>query len=154
MEKVATSMMPFVNDVKQGIHSSMVSTIVEPKAIFMHLGLLEFLTTISKFAACVFIWSSIKRPTIKEIVDYLFHGLSLPFEIIGHDNYKKIETSWGKYLKVTDGSKEIFLKNLSMTMFIGSTRIDKENTIVIDDNPKKCICNDSGNCLFLQTWIC
>jgi hypothetical protein len=59
-----------------------------------------------------------------------------------------IETSRGKYLKVIGGSKEIFLKNLSKTLFIGSTRIDRENTIIIDDNPEKCVCNDNGNCLF------
>jgi hypothetical protein len=50
------------------------------------------------------------------------------------------------------GSKEIFLKNLSEALFIGSTHLDKENTILIDDSPKKCICNESGNCLFLEIW--
>jgi hypothetical protein len=30
--------------------------------------------------------------------------------------------------------------------------MDSQNTILIDDSPKKCMCNDSGNCLFLETW--
>jgi hypothetical protein len=30
--------------------------------------------------------------------------------------------------------------------------MDSQNTILIDDNPEKCVCNDSGNCLFLETW--
>jgi hypothetical protein len=59
----------------------------------------------------------------------------LPFEILEHDNCRKIETSKGKYFKVIGGSKEIFLKNLSKTLFIGSIQIDRENTIIIDDYP-------------------
>ena len=68
MEKAATRGMSFVNDVKQGIHSPTVATIVEPKAIFTCLGLHEFLTTISEFAAHVLIWSSMKRSTVEKIV--------------------------------------------------------------------------------------
>jgi hypothetical protein len=41
------------------------------------------------------------------------------------------------------GSKEIFMKNLSEALFIGSIHLDEENTILIDD---------SGNYLFLETW--
>jgi hypothetical protein len=40
----------------------------------------------------------------------------------------------------------------SQTLFIGSTFLDRENIILIDDNLEKCVCNDSGNCLFLETW--
>ena len=50
-----TRRMLFANDVKQGIHSPMVPTIVEPKAVFTRLGLHEFLSTISEFAARVLI---------------------------------------------------------------------------------------------------
>jgi hypothetical protein len=152
IEKKAMNRMPFVNSVQQGIHSTTVPTTVDPKAVFMQPGLFEFLTAISKFAARVFIWSSIKRTTVEEIVHYLFRGLLQSFEILGHDSCRKIEISRGKYLKVICGSKEIFLKNLSEALFIGSTHLDKENTILIDDSPEKCMCNDSGSCLFLETW--
>jgi hypothetical protein len=37
-------------------------------------------------------------------------------------------------------------------LFVGSTLLDQENTILIDDNPEKCVCNDQGKCLFLKTW--
>ena len=37
-------------------------------------------------------------------------------------------------------------------MFVGSTLLDQENTILIDDSPEKCVCNDRGNYLFLKTW--
>ena len=93
-----------------------------------------------------------KRTTVKEIVHYFFRGLLQPFEILAQDSYKKIKISQGKYLKVIGRSKEIFLKNLFEALFIGSTYLDEENTILINDSPKKCVCNDSGNYLFLETW--
>jgi hypothetical protein len=152
MEKAATRRMLFVNDVKQGIHSPTVPTIVGLKAVFMRPSLHEFFTTISEFAARVLIWSSMKRSTVEKIVQYLFRCLALPFDILGQDSCRRIETSWGKYLTVIGGSKEIFLKVLSEKLFIGSTCMDSQNTILIDDSPKKCVYNDSGNCLFLETW--
>jgi hypothetical protein len=152
MEKAGTSRMPFVYDERQGIHSSMVPTIVEPKAVFTQPSLLEFLTEISKFATRIFIWSSMKRSIVDKIVDYLFCGLLLPFDILGQDSCRKIETSRDKYLTIIGGSKEIFLKNLSEALFVGSALLDQENTILIDDSPENYVCNDRGNCLFLKTW--
>ena len=92
-----------------------------------------------------------KKSIVEEIVYYLFSGLPLSFEILREDNRKKIEISQEKYLKVISGSKEIFLKNLSKALFIGSTHLDRENMILINDS-SKCVCNDSRNCLFLKTW--
>jgi hypothetical protein len=140
MEKVTMNKMPFVKDVKDEIHSSTIPTIVGPKVVFTRPGLLEFFTAISDFAARVFIWSSMKRSTIEQIDDYLFRGLPPPFEILAQDNCRKIETSRGKYLKVISGSKEIFLKNLSEALFIGSTHLDGENTLLIDYSPEKYVC--------------
>jgi hypothetical protein len=152
MEKAATRGMFFVNDVKQGIHSPTVPTIVGPKAVFTHPGLLEFLTAISEFTAHVLIWSSMKMSTMEKNVEYLFRGLPLPFDILRQDSCQRIEISQGKYLTVIGGSKEIFLKVLSEKLFIGSTRLDSQNTILIDYSLEKCVCNNSGNCLFLETW--
>ena len=143
--------MPFVNSVLQRIHVSTVPTIVGPKAVFTRPGLHEFFTMISKFAARAIIWSSMKRSTVEEIVHYLFRGLPQPFEVLRQDNYRKIEIYQRKYLKKIGGSKQIFLKNLSKALFVASTQLDEENTIIIDDSPKKCVCNDRGNCLFLKT---
>ena len=92
MEKAATRRMLLVNDVNQGIHSPTVPTIVEPKAVFTCSSLYEVLSTISKFAAHVIIWSSMKRSTVENIVQYLFRSLPLPFDILGHDNFQRIET--------------------------------------------------------------
>jgi hypothetical protein len=78
--------------------------------------------------------------------------LALPFDILGQDSCQRIETSRGKYLTVIGGSKEIFLKVLSEKLFIRSKCMDSQNTILIDDSPEKCVCSNSGNCLFLETW--
>jgi hypothetical protein len=86
MEKAATRGMLFVNDIKQGIHSPTVPTIVGPKAVFMRPGLYEFFTTISEFATRVLIWSSMKRSTVEKIVQYLFRSLPLPFDILEQDS--------------------------------------------------------------------
>jgi hypothetical protein len=43
MEEAAKNRMPFINFVNQRVHSSMVPTIVELKAIFMRRGLMSFL---------------------------------------------------------------------------------------------------------------
>ena len=134
----------FVYDVKHGIHSSTVPTIVGPKVVLTRPGLLKFLTAISKFVTRIFIWSSLKKSTVQKIVEYCFCGLPLPFDILGQNSCQKIETSQGKYLTIIGGSKEIFLKNLSKALFVGSTLLDQENTIFIDDNPEKCTCNDQG----------
>jgi hypothetical protein len=88
-----------VNDVKQGIHSPTVPTIVRPKAVFTRPGLHEFLTTISDFAARVLIWSSMKRSTVEKIVQYLFCGLLLWFDILGQDSCRRIETSRASILQ-------------------------------------------------------
>ena len=152
MEKVATNNMPFVNDVRDGIHSSKVPTMVKPKAVFMSLDLFKFFIAISKFVACLSIWSSMKRSIVEQTVNYFFCGLPLLFEILGLDSCQKIETSHCKYLIVISGSKEIFLKNLSEALFIGSTCINRKNIILIDNNPKKYMCNDNGNYPFFQTW--
>ena len=141
-----------MNSMQQQVHLSMIPTIIKPKAIFTWPSLHKFFTAICKFAVRVIIWNSMKKSTVEEIVHYLFHGLLQPFEILEQDSCKKIKIYQGKYLKVIGGSKEIFLKNLSEALFIRSTQLDKENTIIIDDRSKKCLCNDRGNYLFLETW--
>ena len=82
MEKVGTSKPLCVFDVEHGIHSSTVPTIVGPKAVYACPGLLKFLTEISKFAARIVIWNSMKKSTVQKILEYLFCGLPLPFDIL------------------------------------------------------------------------
>lgn len=98
-----------VNDVKLQIFSSMVPTIVEPKGVFTCPGLHEFITLINQFAAHKVIWSSMKRSTIVEIVDYIFQELPKPFNILGQDSCRKIQTSSGNYLTIIGRLREIYI---------------------------------------------
>jgi hypothetical protein len=152
VEKATKNRMSLVNDVKLGIHLPMVSTIIKPTAIFKCLRLFEFLNAISKFVTYIIIWSLMKRSIIEEIVNYSFLDLPPLFNILGHSSFQKIETSRGNYLNIIGGSKEINLNILSEALFIGSTCIDRDNTILIDDSPKKCVCNEIGKSLFLHIW--
>jgi hypothetical protein len=88
---------------------STVPTIIGSKVVVTHLGLHDFLSAISNFAAHVIIWSSIKRSIVVEIVDYIFHGLPKPVHILGQDSCEKTKASASNYLTVIGGSKEIFL---------------------------------------------
>ena len=78
-----------------------------------------------------------KKFTVEKIIQYLFCSLALPFDILGQDNCRRIETSQGKYLTVIGESKEIFSKVLLEKLFIGSKRMDSHNTIFIDDNQRE-----------------
>ena len=86
MEKAGMSKMPFVYDVEHGIHLSTVPTIVVSKGVYTCLGLLKFLTEISKFTAHIVIWNSMKRSNVQKIVEYFFCSLPLPFDILGQDS--------------------------------------------------------------------
>jgi hypothetical protein len=81
VEQATTKRMPLVNDVKLEILLSMVPTIIKPKGVFKHPGLSEFLIAISKFAAHVVIWNSMKRSTVEIIVGYLFRCIPRPFDV-------------------------------------------------------------------------
>jgi hypothetical protein len=96
-----------------------------------------------------------KRSVVGNIVDYLFHGLPQPFDILGQNNYGKIKTSLGNSLIEIGGLKQILLKTLLDILFVGPTRtnvFNSDNTIPIDDSPKKSVCNETRNLIFLQTW--
>lgn len=134
----------------------MVSTIVRLKGVSIGSNLFEFLTTISKFAADIVIWRSMKRFTIDKIVDCAFYHLPQPFDILCFNCYKKIETSSSHYLRIIGGLKEIFLKNLSKILFVSSTRatlFNNNNNFLIDGGLEKCVCNETRNSIFLWTWI-
>jgi hypothetical protein len=67
----------------------MVSIVIGTKGVFTSLNLFEFLTVIKNFAAHVVIWSSMKRSIVEEIVDYIFHRLPRPFDILGQTSFWK-----------------------------------------------------------------
>jgi hypothetical protein len=95
MEKASTKRMPLKYDVKVEIHLSMVPTIVRPKAVFTRPCLFEFLRETRKFVARVIIWSSMKRSTIEQIIEYLFQDLPWPYEILGRGYCASVERGVG-----------------------------------------------------------
>jgi hypothetical protein len=87
-------------------------------------------------------------------MDYIFQGLPKPFNILGQDSCRKIQTSSGNYLTIIGGSREIFLKTLLNTLCVGcpgANVFNNNDTILIDYNIVKSICRDVENSIFLQT---
>ena len=59
----------------------------------------------------------------------------------------------GEELKYPKSDKSIFLKTVSIHLFLEEASSYKENnTILIDDSPEKSILNNPGNAIFLKSW--
>ena len=93
-------------------------TMVGPKGVFARQNVNNFLHEVSQFAQKIVIWSSMKKSTAEDVVNYLFHHLQSPFDILGQEQCKRIETSKRRYLGYpNDPSKHIYLKVLSKQFF-------------------------------------
>ena len=155
MEKSTAKKQPRQYDRNLNLFSSTVPTIVGPKGVYTHPGLAQFLAEITEVTVHIIIWNSMKRSIVENVVKYLFNGLPQPFEILGQENYGKIEISQGQYLKGLTRTKEIFLKTLSNSVFSSgsdTSLFGSNNTILIDDNPEKSACNETGNTIFVKSW--
>jgi hypothetical protein len=133
---------PRQNAPDMNLFSSLVPTIVGPKGVYTCPGLSEFLAIVKEVTTRIVVWSSMKRSTVEGVVKFLFNSLPQPFETLGHESCRKIEISRDQYLKGLTGSKEIFLKTLSETVFsLGSETalFDSNNTILIYDSPEKSV---------------
>ena len=136
-------------------HSSIPAKI-GPKAVYVRPSCSTFLRAMFDFAD-ITIWSSMRKPTTRQICEYLFRGLRMPLHFLGQDSCDRIYIM-GKNNRVTTMRvkgihKDIFLKTLSkglFTKFNGKFR--KKNTIIIDDSPVKHILNESENVLFPVSW--
>ena len=69
----------------QHLYSSEISTLVGLKGVYCRPRVREFLHFIGDFAARIVIWSSMNRAIVKQVVRYLFHGLSPSFAILGQN---------------------------------------------------------------------
>ena len=72
------------NDISQP-HSSVLPTVVSPKAVYVRPHCLDFLRELS-LVAYVSVWSSMVTTTTKLICNYLFKGLQAPLHILGQDS--------------------------------------------------------------------
>jgi hypothetical protein len=155
VEKSITKKQLRHNAPNMNFFSSSVPTIVGPKGVYTRPSLSEFLAIVKEVTARIVVWSSMKRSTIEGVVKFFFNGLPQPFETLGQESCGKIEISRIQYLKGLTGSKEIFLKTLSETVFSLGSEIalfDSNNTILIDDSLEKNVCNETGNAIFIKSW--
>ena len=131
-------------------------TVVGSKAVFARPYLREFLHEVAQIADRVVVWSSMQKQTAELVAGHLFGGSKSPFDVLGQDSCKKIETSRGKFLAdIHNTRKQIFLKVLSEQLFSNNTRstsFNVDNTLLIDDSPEKSVCNENGNAVFLDPW--
>ena len=96
-----------------------------------------------------------KRTTIEQIAHFLFHDLSSPYAILGQNECTNIEIGDGQFIFSFNENKLIFLKIMLQQLFKGSATFlsfTNDNTILIDDSPKKSVCYESGNVIFLESW--
>ena len=123
--------------------------------MYCHPRVREFLHFISGFAALVMVWSSMKRSIVELITRFLFHDLPSPYAILGQNECTNIEIKDGIFVFSFNENKLIFLKIMPQELFRGSATFSlftNDNTILIDDSPKKSVCNESGNAIFLESW--
>ena len=139
----------------QHVYSSRISTLVGPKGVYCRPCFREFLCFISNFAARVVVWSSMKRSIVELIASFLFHDFPSPYAILGQNECTNIEIGDGQFIFSFNENKLIFLKIILQQLFRGSATFSpftNDNTILIDDSPKKSVCNESGNAIFLESW--
>ena len=96
-----------------------------------------------------------KKSTVELIARFFFHNLPSPYAILGQNECTNIEIGDDQFVFNFNENKLIFLKIMPQQLFRGFTTFSpfiNDNTILIDDSPKKSVCNESGNAIFLQSW--
>ena len=97
-----------------------------------------------------------KKSTTDEVCAYLFREGSLPFVVLGQDSCKtvKCRDRFGRMTtyKERGTNKELFLKNLDVltARFQGCFSLD--NTIIVDDSPRKHVLNSPENVILTDSW--
>ena len=140
----------------QHVYSLQIPTLVDLKGVYYHLRVREFLRFISGFVARVVVWSSMRRSTVELIARFLFHDLPSPYAILDQNECTNIEIGDGEFIFSFNKNKLIFLKIMLQQLFRVSAAFSpftNDNTILIDDFPKKSVCNESGNAIFLESWF-
>jgi hypothetical protein len=134
------------------LHSATIPTCVGPKAVYEHPSLAKFIRRVTGFAD-ITVWSFIMQSITSEVVKYLFHNNVKPVAVYGQESCDTIQVNGGEELKYPKSDKSIFLKTVSVQLFLGDASKYKENnTILINDSPEKSILNDIWNAVFLKSW--
>ena len=136
-------------------HSATIPAIVGPKVVYVRPGCSAFLEELQKIVF-VSVWSSMKKTTIGEICKYLFRGGQMPICILRQDSYKTVkckDTSRRLVsFKELGTDKELFLKNLESLFSSLRGNFSCNNTVIVDDSPRKHIMNKPENVVLPDVW--
>ena len=136
-------------------HSATIAAVVGPKVVLVRPHCSEFLRELEKIAH-ISVWSSMKKSTVVDICGYLFREGSMPSLILGQDSCKTVRCrdTVGRLssYKEPGTSKDLFLKNLDVLFGGTEGNFACDNTIVVDDSPRKHIMNKPENIILADSW--
>ena len=106
--------------------------------------------------AFVSVWSSMKKTIVEEIYKYLFRGGQMPVCVLGQDSCKtvKCRDTSGRLVsfKELGTYKDLFLKNLESLFSSSKGNFSCNNTVIVDDSPRKHIMNKPENVVLPDAW--
>lgn len=136
-------------------HSATVGAVVGPKAVFVRPNCSKFLVELGRIAN-VSVWSSMKKTTVEDIANYLFRDAHKPFLVLGQESCKtlKCKDRSGRQTtyKEPGTNKDLFLKNLDVLFGHARGGFSCENTVIVDDSPRKHIMNKPENVILPESW--
>ena len=136
-------------------HSTTMAVVVGSKVVYVRPSCSEFLKELEKIAV-ISLWSSMKKSTMDEVRAYLFWEGSLPFVVLGQDSCKtvKYRDRFGRMAtyKEPGTNKELFLKNLDVLTACFQGCLSSDNTIIVDDSPRKHMMNSLENVILTDCW--
>ena len=97
-----------------------------------------------------------KKSTMDEVCAYLFREGSLSFVVLGQDSCKtlKCKDRFGRMAtyKEPGTNKELFLKYLNVLTAHFQGCFSSNNTIIVDDSPRKHMMNNPENVILTDSW--
>ena len=97
-----------------------------------------------------------KKTTVEEISKYLFRGGQMPVCILGQESCKtvKCRDTSGQLVsfKEMGTDKELFLKNLDSLFSSLRGNFSCNNTVIVNDSPRKHIMNKQENVVLPNAW--
>ena len=132
---------------------------VGPKVVLPRLGYKLFWEKMSQmFHVCI--WSSMRRSTVRLLVQYLFDELPKPSLVLGQEDCTTYKDIWNNELRNPLKPESVmYFKNLLRAFWwppqsfdSGRMRATSSNTILVDDSPYKSCCNPDENAVFPDTF--
>ena len=132
---------------------------VGPKVVLPRLGYKLFWEKMTQmFHVCI--WSSMRRSTVRLLVQYLFDELPKPSLVLGQEDCTTYKDIWNNELRNPLKPESVmYFKNLLRAFWwppqsfdFGRLTATSSNTILVDDSPYKSCCNPDENALFPDTF--